>query len=718
MRIKSLIFSLCCLNGFVVQAQVDSLTLTSNNTLMEELVITGQFEPQSIKKAVHNVRVISDADIRNLAANNLADVLNQYLNISVSSNEQSGKSTASLFGLDSQYFKVLIDNIPIVSDTGLGTNVDLSQINLDNVERIEIIEGAMGVTHGANAVSGILNIITKKSSKYDWELSASLQEETLGKEFSFFDKGRHIQNLKISHNLSDNWYASIGINRNDKRGFLEDRKGIDYKLNDGKRGFRQLPKDQLTTNATIGYQKDETRIFYKFDYLNETVTFYNPIVVPIPQYPFPDTYFSRDKRFLTNRYFHHLNYYGKLFNDLIFNVSLSHQKQQRDEEFFRYHFSEKEERENVREIFHSKEVLYSTGSVTNFTKNKKIDLQLGYEFVNENSFANANSGTFKDGMNQVKNIRTRIENYDVYAIAELNFTDRFSVRPGFRYSFQSKFNDQYSYSIGSRYLFDQGIEARLSAGYAYRTPNFDELYTYMVDSNHNIQGNSELIPEQSNYIEANIKKNTSFNSGLTMYNALSSGVMLVDDKISMVLTSIDPILSYKYINVDTYKMWNITSENRIGYKNWNFAAGFALIGVSQQLSAGVSGSASEDKFLYTFNINSAVSYQLPEYKTQFSLYFKHNGKTQQFIENSTTSTETSFILSELESYNWLDASVRRTFFNGKFETMIGARNILNVVNLQQSTTSGIGGGAHTTSGDILLGVGRSYYVKLTYNLNF
>src|SRR5690606_34807059 len=184
MRIKSLIFSLCCANGFVMNAQVDSLEQSIDDTRLEELVITGQFEPQSIKKSVHNVRVISDADIKNLAANNLTDVLNQYLNISVSSNEQSGKSSASLFGLDSQYFKVLIDNIPVVSDTGLGTNVDLTQINLDNVERIEIIEGSMGVTHGANAVSGILNIITKKSSKYDWELSASVQEETLGKEFS------------------------------------------------------------------------------------------------------------------------------------------------------------------------------------------------------------------------------------------------------------------------------------------------------------------------------------------------------------------------------------------------------------------------------------------------------------------------------------------------------------------------------------------------------
>src|SRR5690606_18323 len=284
MRIKSLIFSLCCANGFVMNAQVDSLEQSIDDTRLEELVITGQFEPQSIKKSVHNVRVISKEDIKNLAANNLSDILNQYLNINVTSNSQTGKSSSSLFGLDSQYFKVLVDNIPIVSDTGLGTNIDLTQINLDNVERIEIIEGAMGVTHGANAVSGILNIITKKNSKHDWELSASIQEETVGKEYAFFEKGRHIQNFKIGHNFLDNWYVSVGANRNDFRGFFNGKEGKDYPENDGKRGVDQLLKDQLTTNATVGYEKNDTRIFYKFDYLNETVTYYNPVVVPVDNY--------------------------------------------------------------------------------------------------------------------------------------------------------------------------------------------------------------------------------------------------------------------------------------------------------------------------------------------------------------------------------------------------------------------------------------------------
>src|SRR5690554_66790 len=111
MKIKCLLCSLFCVNGFVTQAQVDSLALATENTLMEEIVITGQFEPQSIKKSVHNVRVISKADIQNLAANNLGDVLNQYLNITVSPNAQTGRSSVSLFGLDSQYFKVLIDKI-------------------------------------------------------------------------------------------------------------------------------------------------------------------------------------------------------------------------------------------------------------------------------------------------------------------------------------------------------------------------------------------------------------------------------------------------------------------------------------------------------------------------------------------------------------------------------------------------------------------------------
>ena len=69
----------------------------------------------------------------------------------------------------------------------------------------------MGVTHGANAVTGILNIITKKKSRLPWEIGYTLQEESIGQEYNFLNKGRNIQSFKASHSFNDNWYVSVGI---------------------------------------------------------------------------------------------------------------------------------------------------------------------------------------------------------------------------------------------------------------------------------------------------------------------------------------------------------------------------------------------------------------------------------------------------------------------------------------------------------------------------
>ena len=146
-------------------SQNEAIKDTTKVEKLDEVVVTGQHNPQSVGKSVFEVKVISRKDIERQAGNNLADILNNTLNINISPNTSTGKSGVSLFGLDSQYFKVLVDNIPIINEEGVGNNTDLTLINLDDVERIEIVEGAMGVQYGANAVSGIINVITKKSAK-------------------------------------------------------------------------------------------------------------------------------------------------------------------------------------------------------------------------------------------------------------------------------------------------------------------------------------------------------------------------------------------------------------------------------------------------------------------------------------------------------------------------------------------------------------------------
>jgi outer membrane receptor for ferrienterochelin and colicins len=680
---------------------------------MDEVVVTGQFEPQSLKKSVHNVRVITREDIVRQAGNNLADVLNQYINISVQANGTTGRSTVSMFGLDSQYFKIMVDNIPLVSETGLGNNIDLTQINLDDIERIEIIEGSMGVTHGANAVSGILNIITKKTAATSWEISATLQEETVGNEYSWFDKGRHIQSFKVSHNISDKWLVSVGANRNDLAGYFGDKKGKDYRFSDGLRGYSSwLPKEQLATNAIVSYNKDNFRLFYKFDYYNEEVSFYNSIVEPTIDF---QEFYSRDNRSYTKRFFHHLNAYGKLFSQLVYNISLSQQTQERERENFNYYILSGLEGYNNRQVYLSRDVLYSTGSLSNFFNSKKYNLQVGYEAVNEKGYASMLAGTYNNGLASVDKT---FENYDIYASSEIEVSEKLSLRPGFRYSFQSLFEDQYALSFGARYLFKHNIELRGTVGKSYRTPTFDEMYTYFVDSNHDLQGNENLIPEQSISYEANIKKATYYESGLLMNNSLSVSYLDVDDRIENVLVSSDPRQIFRYENIDKYRMWNFAASNSFKYKNFDGRLGLSLLGISQKIDAAAAGAVSDDRFLFSFLMNANVGYTIAPWKTLVSLYYKYTGPMQQFVERSDSANNTVFVLSEFEGYSLLDGSVRKSFFNNQFDVTLGARNLFNVNSLRTTVSDGTTGVHSGASDSQSVAYGRSYFLKLTYNLNF
>lgn len=678
-------------------------------TPLEEVVVTGQFEPQSIKKSVFNVRVISQEDIKNLAANNLADVLNQYLNITVRPDSETGRSTVSLFGLDAQYFKILVDNIPLVSDSGIGNNIDLNQINLNDVEQLEIIEGSMGVTHGANAVSGILNIITKKTSKYKWEVAASAQEETVGEEYAMFNKGRHIQNLKIGHKITDKWYASIGANRNDFNGFEGLRRGKNHSINDLTRGYMQLPKEQFFSNAMLSYKSGDFRMFYKFDYLTELIEFYGRTVTIVPNPPFGETKSSNDERFWSDRFYHHLNATGKLFSQLQYNVSLSHQLQTRDVEKFKYNLTNSTESEKQKIRDQSTELIYSTGTISNFFVDKKADLQFGYEFENAKGYARVDAAN-----GHLSAARKSINHIDYFVSSEIKATSKFSIRPGFRYSFQSLFDDQYAASLGFRYLFENNIEARTALGKSFRTPNFDELYSEFIIPSHTYLGNENLLPEQSISYEASIKKMTTFSNSLRMSNTISASHLDVKDKISSILIEIGPPSINRYENINNYKVINLASTNQFQYKDLTFSAGVSFVWISQKIDNGVI--ESDDKYLLNLQMNSSISYNVDKWKSVFALFYKYNGKEQQFQQTNDETGNPVYRLTERDPYSWLEASASKSFFKEHFNVTLGVRNLLDVTTVRQSNFSS--GAAHPVDTNVSLAYGRSYYVKLTYNLNF
>ena len=93
----------------IVVAQRDTLN-TKKIINLDEVVVSAQIEPQSVKKSIKNVQIITEQQIKNLGATNLGDVLNQYINITVAPDGNTGRSTVSLFGLNASYFKIFVSN--------------------------------------------------------------------------------------------------------------------------------------------------------------------------------------------------------------------------------------------------------------------------------------------------------------------------------------------------------------------------------------------------------------------------------------------------------------------------------------------------------------------------------------------------------------------------------------------------------------------------------
>lgn len=693
--------------GCVAFSQHDSIAKPEQ---LSEVVVTGQYNPQSVAKSVFQVEVLSRADIDRQAGNNLADLLNQTLNVTVMPSSSTGKSSVEMFGLNSQYIKILIDNVPVINDEGLGNFTDLTQLNLDDIQQIEIVRGAMGVEYGANAVAGVINIITKKSSRYKWEVTPYLQEETIGKEYNGIDQGRHIQSVRIDHNINEKWFAYGMFTSNDFDGFRNNKEGKNHLVNDGLRGYEWLPKSQIHAKAHLGFSPNtKHRFFYRFEFFDENTKYFNDIVAENYD-PATDTNqpVSADAVYTSQRFVHLLNGSGQFEKGLTYDVYFSYQQQTRDIENFFYRIRSGQEYGNEKFEYESRKAYFSKGSLSNFLENDFIDFQVGYEFNEINGYASAlaGEGMFTDA------VKRSLGTYDIYGSTEINIGKSFSVRPGIRGLFSSKFDTMAAMSVSAKYDLGGGYELRGIFGTCPKLPTYEELYTYFVDVNHDVRGNPDLSPE--NGISAFLHLNKTFRSGekLSFDTRLSGWYLNVRDRIELIAFQ-DSGLSYQYGNIDTYRTYGSSLTSEMNYGNFGLSAGFTFSGVSKVIN---SAELSNDDFLHSVQVNGNAFYRVPKWGTTFSTYVKYNGPEYQFVTTEDINADPIIVRGKRDGFTSLDATIMKRFYKDRFQVTLGARNITDVTRIN---TNALQGGAHEGAATSqLLGYGRSYFLKVLYRFNF
>jgi len=674
------LFFLAAISGSALAQDPKTDSLSTFN--LDEVVVTGQYEPQSMERSVFKVRTIPMERIKARGAVRLQDVLNTELNIRFEQDNALGTSNMNIQGLGGQNIKLLIDGIPQVGRQSTDNSFNVNQVNVNSIERIEIIEGPMSVIYGADALAGVINIITKKSPDGKLDLNARVHEESVGEEYGL-DRGIHNESIGAGY-AKNKFNARFNLTRNFFGGYKGTATGREEQWH---------PKTQWLGDAMFGYTNDKSKVYYRIDYLNEDL--YDPGEYGVGFSPG----LALDRNYLTRRFNHQIQG-GHTFSDkLSFNGALS--------------FT------NYSRRTRSTTVSESTGDVR---------LAPGVGLQDETTFNGAtlrgtfqykfsNKFTLQPGFDLNKEVgkgeRLQAGNHDIgdYAFflsGEWTIGRRVQLRPGLRTTYNTRYSaPPMMPSMNAKITINDRQDLRVSYGRGFRAPSLRELYFDFVDASHNIKGNPDLKAETSN----------SFN-GSWNWNVLERNGGKLTTVVGGFYNDINQMIGYAYLggtstsflNFERYKTKGVTWNNTWRDKKWDLSAGVSYTGRYNQYKQ---NGDELPEFLYTPEVTTAASYKTGKSGWTFSVYYKYTGKLPQPELTASESGPTVVHIATIQSYQWADVSVQKQL--GKsFSVSGGIRNLFNIKNIVSTSQAS---GAHTGGTVRPVGSGRAYFLDLTYMFN-
>ncbi len=135
---------------------------TREVSMLDTLVITGTRTERSALDTPVRTEVVSAEELQRTHARTLKEGLENVPGLQLRDIHGKPGFEVSLQGLRGEQVLVLVDGLPISASTG--STVDVSQLALTEVERIEIVKGATSAQYGSAAMGGVINVITRDIS--------------------------------------------------------------------------------------------------------------------------------------------------------------------------------------------------------------------------------------------------------------------------------------------------------------------------------------------------------------------------------------------------------------------------------------------------------------------------------------------------------------------------------------------------------------------------
>lgn len=519
---------------------------------LKKVVISATRTETQLADSVVQVEVISKEDIRNRGARTVSDVLNNQPGFFIQRSAVSGENI-QIQGLDSTYLLILRDGERLNGRLN-GGNYDLSRLRVENIERIEIVRGSSSAVYGADAIAGVVNIVTRRPDKPRAEVR--MQAGNMGA----FDTAAALA-LPLAEKFglkAAGGYRTQQPFRYNSDAVQTDGRGlVDYS---GEAGFEYAFAQNWVAAVQGDYQRrrlwgiDTPETGGVFDRTNLTET--------------AQTAFRVHTR-----------------RDDSDQAQSAAQTTQRDDAKLRKELTQKYTQADFR----------LNGSYTRFRDQYLYDqrndtVQDKYEQTNENTYAihgqaalplfsagrlTLGAEGFFEDLTTPRIIpgfvkRNRISGYSQF---ETRLGEGFVITPGVRYDRDSQFGDYVSPRFGVKWGNEDFI-VRASVGMGYRAPSFRELYLYFENPTfgYRVDGNARLNAESSKSAnlgaEAYLTKRLSIDSN-AYYNEITN-------LIQTSTASLNPLV-YQYRNVASALTTGI--DNRLIYyynRYLRFSLGYSL----------------------------------------------------------------------------------------------------------------------------------------------
>jgi outer membrane receptor for ferrienterochelin and colicins len=472
---------------------------------MDQVVVTGTRTRKTLSQSPIMTKVVNNIELKEAGAVTALDAL-EYSMPGVQFSPDGHGDNLQIQGLDNDYILVLIDGERMVGETR--GNVNFDRLVANEIERIEIVNGASSVLYGSNAIGAVINIITKNgkqekpfetviSSRYS-KYNEMLITSNIG--YSGKKMNVNLSGFRSStdgYDLTPETPASYTVDKNtDYSGKLK----IDYKIN-----------KQFLVSANSSYYQHEVENPEKSTKsthsLNRNITYSGKILFT------PNNKNAFELRANTDQY----------------NAFTVYEKKN-------------DEKEKGSDYSYSSYLLTHTWN--NF---KKLELISGVETNYETVYS---LNLFGEGEGQTKNA------YDVngFIQADYKLAKDIELIAGIRNTYHQNYGNHFSPKLSVMYS-PWKLKFRGNVSKGYKAPTLKELY-YNFDHHgmFMIFGNPELKPEDAFYTSLSAEyTHNKINTSITAYyNSIKDKIESVDR-----INAQNDMLEKHYLNVSEARLKGI-----------------------------------------------------------------------------------------------------------------------------------------------------------------